>query len=59
MATLRDGEKLDVTFCNNGPVGKNGGALTRHTSKLVRVRYMLLVKVHSWSEIDPKDLEKL
>ena len=59
VATLRDGEKLDVTFYNNGPMGKNGGALMRHIGKLVRDRYMLPVRVHSWSEIDAKDLENL
>lgn len=48
-----------MTFYNNGPVGKNGGALMRHIGKLVRDRYMLPVRVHSWSEIDAKDLEKL
>jgi len=48
-----------VTFYNNGPVGKNGGALMRHIGKLVRDRYMLPVRVHSWSEIDAKDLDKL
>lgn len=48
-----------MTFYNNGPVGKNGAALMRHIGKLVRDRYMLPVRVHSWSEIDAKDLENL
>ena len=47
-----------MTFYNNGPVGKNGGALTRHIGKLVRDHYMVPVRVHSWSEIDAKDLEE-
>ena len=59
VATSKDGEKLDVTFYNNGPVGKNGGALTRHIGKLIHECYILPIRVHSWSEIDSKDLEKL
>ena len=48
-----------MTFYDNGSVGKNATALMRHIDKLVRDRYMLPVRVHSWSEIDAKDLDKL
>ena len=59
VATLKDGEKLDVIFYNNGPVGKNHEDFSRHVGKLVRDPGMLPIRVHGWNEIDPAYLDKL
>jgi len=59
VATLKDGQKLGVAFYNNGPMGENQCPPSRHIGKLVRDRNMLPIKVHSWNEINSKDLDKL
>jgi len=47
VMALKDGEKLDVIFYNNGPVGKNHDDFSRHVGKLVRDLGMLPIRVHS------------
>ncbi|KAJ8422487.1 hypothetical protein Cgig2_016923 [Carnegiea gigantea] len=51
VARLKDGEKLGVEFYNNGVVGDNSKAFSRHLGKLVRNRTICPIRVHSWDEI--------
>jgi len=59
VGTLKDGEKLDVIFYNNGPVGKNDEDFPRHVGKFICDLGMLPIRVHGWNQMDPKDLNKL
>lgn len=59
MANLREGQKLEVEFYNNGPVGKNHSDMTRHMGKLVRDRTICPVRVHSWDEIEESAKEHM
>ncbi|KAJ8429282.1 hypothetical protein Cgig2_021835 [Carnegiea gigantea] len=59
VARLKDGEKLGVEFYNNGVVGDNSKAFSRHLGKLVRDRTMCPTRVHSWDEIQPEYLETM
>jgi len=44
---LKDDEKLGVEFYNNGVVGDNSKAFSRHLGKLVRDCMMCPMRVHS------------
>ena len=59
VARLKDGEKLGVEFYNNGVVGDNSKAFSRHLGKLVRDRTMCPIRVHSWDEIQPEYVETM
>lgn len=52
VANLREGQKLEVEFYNNGPGGDNHLDLTRHMGKLVHDRTICPVRVHSWNDIE-------
>lgn len=51
VANLKEGEKLEVEFFNNGPVGKHQRDLVSHMGKLVRDRNIVPVEIHNWEEI--------
>lgn len=59
VARLKHGEKLGVEFYNNGVVGDNSKAFSRHLGKLVRDRTMCPIRVHSWDEIQPEYVETM
>ena len=49
LANLNNGEKLELTYFHNGPVGPNHKDMTRHLGILVRDH---TIRVRSWDEID-------
>ncbi|KAJ8443700.1 hypothetical protein Cgig2_032323 [Carnegiea gigantea] len=59
VARLKDGEKLGVNFYNNGVIGDNSEAFSRHLGKTVCDGAMCPIRVHSWDEIRPEYLETM
>jgi len=51
LANLKHGEKLELTYFHNGPVGPNHKDMTRHLGILVRDRTICPIRVRSWDEI--------
>nr|GMD86306.1 uncharacterized protein LOC110659733 [Ipomoea batatas] len=51
IAALKKGEKLDIVFYNNRPVGKNHQYWSRHLGKIVRDRNICPMQVLSWKDI--------
>lgn len=51
VAKLAPGEKLELTFYRNRPVGKHHDLYFRHLGKIVRDRNICPIRVHYWSEI--------
>lgn len=59
VASLKLGEKLDVVFYNNRPVGKNHETWSRHLGKIVRDRNICPVRVQSWNEIENREKQHM
>ena len=59
VGDLKEGEKLSVTYYNNGPVGESQTDLARHIGRLVRDRNICPIRVHKWHEIDEAAKENI
>ena len=52
VANLKNGEKLEVDYFNDRPVGENQNLITRHMGRIVRDRSICPARVHKWRDID-------
>ena len=59
LANLKNGEKLELTYFHNGPVGENHNLITRHMGMLVKDCTVCPVCVHSWNDIDESAKEHI
>jgi len=59
LANLKNGEKLELTYFHNGPVGENHNLITRHMGMLVKDRTVCPVRVRSWNDINESAKEHM
>ncbi|KAJ8424084.1 hypothetical protein Cgig2_025237 [Carnegiea gigantea] len=59
LANLKNGEKLELIYFHNGPVGENRNLIIRHMCMLVEDYAVCAVCVRSWNDIDKSAKEHM